>query len=146
MKRKWQRFRRMKLLDELLFVFRFIRHPIDSFYYLKSKQHVSFLSATILYILLFLSYLFYVYGRGFIFGPTPIEYFWFVYDLVLFVTPIVFFLLVNYLVSTISDGEGRFSELYIGFIYSCAPLLIGLVPLVLVSQVLTLNEAFLFTF
>lgn len=145
-KRKWKQFKKFKLLDELLFVIRFIRHPIDSFYYLKLRQHVSVLSATVLYILLFLSYLFYVYGRGFIFGPIPIESFWFVYDLVLFVTPIVFFLLVNYLVSTISDGEGRFSELYIGFIYSCAPLLIGLVPLVLVSQILTLNEAFIFNF
>lgn len=145
-KRKWKRFIQLKLLDELLFVIRFIRHPIDSFYYLKSKQRVSLLSASILYILLFLSYLFFIYGRGFIFGPVPIDNFWFVYDLVLFVTPIVFFLLVNYLVSTISDGEGHFSELYIGFIYSCVPLLIGLVPLVLVSQILTLNEAFLFNF
>lgn len=66
--------------------------------------------------------------------------------MVLFVTPILFFLLVNYLVSTISDGEGRFSELYKGFIYACAPLLIGLVPLVFVSQILTLNEAFIFNF
>ncbi|WDF05370.1 MULTISPECIES: YIP1 family protein [Shouchella] len=144
--KRWVQVKRLKLFNELLFVFRFIRHPIDSFYYVKENKRVSILSASILYVSLFISYLFFIYGRGFIFRPTPLEYFWFTYDLLIFATPIVFFLLVNYLVSTISDGEGRFRELYIGFIYASAPLLIGLVPLVFVSRILTLNEAFLFQF
>lgn len=50
---KWQQVKQWKLLNDLLFLFRFIRHPIDSFYYLKTNQRSSLLSASIMYIILF---------------------------------------------------------------------------------------------
>jgi hypothetical protein len=108
---------------------------------------VSVLSATILYIILYLEFLFMKYFTGFIFrGGTSLEQINFGMEFILLFLPILLFIVSNYLVSTINDGEGRFSDIYIGTIYSLAPIIVLLVPITLMSNVLTLNEYFLYVF
>ncbi|WDU82875.1 hypothetical protein [Caloramator sp. Dgby_cultured_2] len=45
-----QNIKNKKLIKEILFSFRFLRHPIDSYYDLKRYGRASVLSATILYL------------------------------------------------------------------------------------------------
>jgi hypothetical protein len=52
----------------------------------------------------------------------------------------------NYLVSTISDGEGRVRDVIIGSAYSLFPYALFALPIALVSNVLLLNEVFLINF
>lgn len=52
----------------------------------------------------------------------------------------------NYLVSTISDGEGRIRDVVIGSAYSLFPYVLFALPIALISNVLTLNEIFLHSF
>ncbi|KMJ58908.1 hypothetical protein AB685_07470 [Bacillus sp. LL01] len=146
-RKKWQAFKSRKLLSELLFLGKFLRHPIDSFYYVKRVRKVSVLSATILYIILYIEYLIMNNFTGFIFrGGTTNEQINFGLEFLTLFVPIILFIVANYLVSTINDGEGKFSDIYIGTIYSLAPVILFIIPITLMSNVLTLNELFLYVF
>ncbi|CAG9620786.1 YIP1 family protein [Sutcliffiella rhizosphaerae] len=146
-RKKWQTWKEYKLLRELLFLGKFLRHPIDSFYYIKRQRRVSVLSATILYFIFFIVYLIMKYFTGFIFrGGITFEQINFGLELITLFAPILLFIVANYLVSTINDGEGKFSDIYIGTIYSLAPIILFLIPITLMSNVLTMNEYFLYVF
>ena len=55
-------------------------------------------------------------------------------------------MLCNYFVSTVTDGEGKLKYCFISFIYALAPYLIMALPVCIISNVLTFNESFLYTF
>jgi sugar lactone lactonase YvrE/uncharacterized membrane protein (GlpM family) len=137
--------KKQRLIGELLFLFKFFRHPIDSFYYLKRKRYASILSATILYVILIVEYIYSRFYTGFIFKTVSSDAN-LVGELLLLLVPLALFIVVNYLVSTINDGEGRFKDIYIGTIYSLAPFLVFSPILTLLSSVLTYNEAFVYVF
>ncbi|WP_059172401.1 YIP1 family protein [Bacillus sp. FJAT-27445] len=145
-RRRWESFKRVKLVGELLFLFKFFRHPIDSFYDLKRNGHASVLSATILYCVLFIEFLVSRFQTGFIFRSGISEEVSLGAEVAKVLLPLLLFIIINYMVSTINDGEGRFKDVYIGTIYSLAPYLVFILPIVLISNVLTLNEAFVYIF
>ncbi|RJR14468.1 hypothetical protein C4588_00030 [Candidatus Parcubacteria bacterium] len=145
-RKRWKRIKAKTLISELLFLVKFLKKPVDSFYYVKRVRKVSLLSATILYFVLFVEYLMMKYFTGFIFRGSNADQINFAFELVTLFLPILLFIVSNYLVSTISDGEGRFRDIYIGTIYSLAPYLMFIIPVTLLSNALTLNEAFLYTF
>lgn len=135
-----------KLIGELLFSLRFLRHPIDSFYYRKYHNYLSVTSASILYVLMFIENLYARFQTGFIFNSNNTDHINLLLVVLTFFGPIALFVISNYLVSTISDGEGRFKDVYIGTIYSLVPYWLFIVPVTLISKVLTINEAFIFNF
>jgi DNA-binding beta-propeller fold protein YncE/uncharacterized membrane protein (GlpM family) len=145
-RKRWKAIKAKTLISELLFLVNFLKKPVDSFYYVKRVRKVSLLSATILYFVLFVEYLMMKYFTGFIFRGSNADQINFAFELVTLFLPILLFIVSNYLVSTISDGEGRFRDIYIGTIYSIAPYLVFIIPVTLLSNALTLNEAFLYTF
>ncbi|RAP73813.1 YIP1 family protein [Paenibacillus montanisoli] len=136
----------VRLIRELLFTGRFIKRPLDGLYGLKEEGRVSNLSATVLYALFIVEYIFTLYYTGFIFNPLGALGVNLVKDLTTALAPLIVWVISNYLVSTISEGEGKFSEVYQGTIYALAPYLIFHPIVVIVSNVLTVNEAFLFDF
>jgi tetratricopeptide (TPR) repeat protein len=143
---KWALVKKRKLVSELLFMLQFFKHPIDSFYYLKRKRYASILSATILYVVLLAEYLFSQFKTGFIFTSPNTDGINLGEKILTLYVPILLFIIINYLVSTINDGEGRFKDIFIGTIYSLAPYLVFSVFITLLSNILTLNESFIYIF
>jgi DNA-binding beta-propeller fold protein YncE/uncharacterized membrane protein (GlpM family) len=144
--RSWNSFKRKKLISELGFAFYFLRHPIDAIYELKENKRASLLSATILYIWLLFIQVAKIYVTGYLFSG---DYLWGVKlssILISTAVPLIFWIVIHYLVSTISDGEGRLSEVYIGTIYALTPYLLFSLPIALLSNLLTYNEAFLYDY
>ncbi|ARI76367.1 SMP-30/gluconolactonase/LRE family protein [Halobacillus mangrovi] len=141
-----RKMKRKSLVNQLAFLPRFIKHPIDSVYYLKNGERVSILSATILYLFLVVEYLLTIYWTGFLFTNRVLENVNVFFEVGTVLLPLLLFVGVNYLVSTITDGAGRFRDVYIGTIYSLAPTILFLLPITLVSNVLTYNEAFVYNF
>ena len=56
------------------------------------------------------------------------------------------YVVVNYLVSTLNDGEGRFKDVFIASSYILLPFIIFTLPMTFISHFLTYNEGFIFTF
>ncbi|WP_163536080.1 YIP1 family protein [Gracilibacillus sp. YIM 98692] len=136
---------RNKLLSEILYIKNFIKHPLDSLYYLKEYEKVSILSSAVLYIILLVEYVLMIYWTGFLFTDQALEEMNIFFEIGKLLIPILLFIVVNYLVSTITDGEGRFRDVFNGTIYSLAPYLLFILPITLISNVLTYNEAFVYT-
>ncbi|MBS4200922.1 YIP1 family protein [Bacillus sp. FJAT-49732] len=145
-RRVWGNVKKRKLISELLFLFRFFKHPIDSFYDLQRMGKASVLSATILYAFLFVAYLIHRFQTGFIFSSYRSDETNVLFEFAIIFVPLLAFIIVNYLVSTINDGEGRFKDIYIGTIYSLAPYLVFILPITLLSNMLSGNEYFVYLF
>lgn len=132
----------IKIINDVLYMFAFIKHPIDSFYYLKRKQKGSYLGATIIYFIFFIVYMVYVTSKGFIYQEVEAA------DMDLFSIILGFFsftllfIICNYLVASINDGEGGVGELYKGFMYSLLPIILGFAAVTYLSYYMTLDEIF----
>ncbi|KMK74821.1 hypothetical protein AB990_19610 [Alkalihalobacillus pseudalcaliphilus] len=146
LKKRKEAFKAKKLISELLFLFRFLKKPIDSLYYLRVNEQASILSATILYFVLIVEYILTLYWTGFLFSTKSSENIHLFFELGTILIPLTLFIVTNYLVSTITSGEASFKQVYIGTIYALAPIVIFIIPITLVSNVLTYNEAFIYYF
>lgn len=134
-----------KLLEDILYVFNFIRHPIDSFYYVKRGQKGSVLSASLLYLITFVLFMCDRLFRGFIFNHSSPKNLSILSVMALFFIPCFLWVIGNYMVSSI-EGEGKLRTVYVGTAYAMTPYII-LTPFVLIlTYVLTLNEAFYINF
>ena len=143
LKRLVARLKTVRLLRELSFVNTMRKHPLNGIYGIKHEQRTSLLSATILYGVLFLQRLFAIFYMGEAFSTQELATFSLVDELVSFMGPIALFVIANYLVCAIHEGEGTFKQVYMGTIYALAPLLMFWPFLVIASNGLTLNEAVL---
>jgi outer membrane protein assembly factor BamB len=138
---------RFKLIDDFVFMFRFISKPADSFYYIKTKDRGSLLFAGLIYLWVVAARLLSLYLTGYVFNPyqdvalIPVGN-----EIVITLLLIVLWNAANYLISTISDGEGRVRDVLIGTAYSLFPYALFVLPIALLSNVLSFNEEFLYTF
>jgi DNA-binding beta-propeller fold protein YncE len=138
--------RKSRLVDDFVFLFRFIKQPVDSFYYIKQDLRGSLLFACLLYAWVVVVHILSLYLTSFVFSPyaSPaqirVET-----EVVYVVLPLLLWNAANYLVSTISDGEGRLRHVIIGSAYSLFPYALLALPLALLSNLLTLNEVFIYT-
>ncbi len=139
--------RDIRLVDDFLFMFRFIKQPADSFYYIKKDLRGSLAFAILLYTWVILARILSLYLTGFTFSPypspawIPVER-----EVVYAILAILLWNAANYLVSTISDGEGSLRHVIIGSAYSLFPYALFALPIALLSNLLTLNEIFLYDF
>jgi tetratricopeptide (TPR) repeat protein len=136
-----------KLIDDFVFMFRFIRYPADSFYYIKKNLRGSLRFAWIIYAWVIVVRVASLHVTGFIFNKYTSTAQIRVENEIL-ITLLLMFLwnAANYLVSTISDGEGRVRDVMIGSAYSLFPYALFALPVALLSNLLTLNEIFIYSF
>lgn len=146
--RKWlASLQKIHLVDDFLFMLRFIKQPADSFYFIKKNYRGSLLFAFIIYIWVLVVRLLTLYFTAFVFNDyASVSYIRVENELL---TPLLLIILwnaANYLVSTISDGEGRVRDVIIGTAYSLFPYALFAFPLAIITNVLSLNEVFVYVF
>lgn len=135
-----------KLISQILYAKRFIKKPLDSYYELKRMNKVSILSSTLLYVWLIALQITGIYFKGYLFqsiNPVHANVFKEVFKIII---PIALFIIANYMIATINEGEGKLKDVYNGTIYALTPYLIGMLPLQLVTNILSLNESFIYDF
>jgi DNA-binding beta-propeller fold protein YncE len=138
---------RFKLVDDLVFMFRFIKQPADSFYYIKVNQRGSLKFAGLIYAWVVVVRVLSLYLTGFVFNPyTSLANIRVENEIVYTLLLICIWNAANYLISTISDGEGRVRDVLIGSAYSLFPYALFALPIAIISNVLTFNESFLYSF
>lgn len=137
----------IRLVDDFAFMFRFIRQPADSFYYIKHNLRGSLTFAFLIYGWVLAMRVVTIYVTGFIFSPYSTA--WQIQvesEVISTLLMIIIWNAANYLVATISDGEGRLRHVVIGSAYSLFPYALFALPIALISNLLTLNEVFIVTF
>jgi hypothetical protein len=88
-----------------------------------------------------------LYITGFIFNPFSSPWQISVETEILYtIVPLGLWIVANYLIASISDGEGSFRQVFIGTAYSLFPYALFALPITLLSNLLTLNESFIYYF
>ncbi len=140
------KFKKLKYVKQINYMFYFMRHPIEGCYGIKHYNSVSLMSSNILLAVLTLFYIINKYFCGFILKTVREGSFDAFSDVGMILGVLVLVVSCNYLMCTINDGEGKLKEIYCSFIYSMGPY-IAITPFIfLISHVITDNEKFFATF
>lgn len=124
----------------------FVKHPRDVFYELRYSNSVSTGTAVTLIILFLVLNVSRVYKFGFLFNHVSLGYYSLFQDVVNMLILMGLFIAANYLVASIKDGEGKFMQVFKGFAISLTPAILLTIPLCILTNVLTLQEIFIFQF
>lgn len=135
---------KFKIYNEMKFNLYVIRKPTDGNYGIKKEHKTSHLSAVIMLLLFFFSYLIFIYYTKFTFNSRIVAEINLLQQFIFVFVPLSLWVLGNYLVCTIRDGEGTLANVFHGTVYALLPMTITFPILTIISQFLTLNEAFLF--
>lgn len=134
-----------RFFKDLTVGFRLIVKPGDTFYELKVGRRGSVLGATIHYILAIIIFTLNVYCYNLPFQFTTTNQLNPSTVMAAMIILLGVFILCNYLVSAINDGEGRFKDIYKFTGYSLLPMIICLPIAMAISYGLTLNEQVVLT-
>ncbi len=136
---------RVVLLKETLYFFRFLSHPADTCYEIKAHKRIRMRSAWLYLFLLFGLYLLGIVLTGFIFNPYIPEETILIKEALVILLPILLFIVSNYLMSSLMEGEGTFQATFTTTIGSLTPVFI-LYPLaIILSNMLSYSEGFLYS-
>lgn len=138
--------KRFTLYNELLFGFHVLRNPNDGYYGIKRENKTSNLSATIYLLTFYTMYLVFIYTTSFLFNDRIVAEINILQQTITIFVPFFLWVVANYLVCSIRDGEGKLRDVYQSSAYALLPMIIALPILAWMSHGLTLNEAFIFSF
>lgn len=133
------------VLKDLIYALKTPRHPIDYYYEIRKYRQGSVLAATVIYGLFFLDFMAFKTLKGFIYQTMKVEDMDIGSIVLGFFVLLGLFIICNYLVTSINDGDGTFKQIYMIPAYGLMPAMISLLVVTVVSYVLTYNEAFLLT-
>lgn len=143
-KAEWQpksRFTRWldKLMKDVDFAFYCMMHPFKGFHELRHEGEGSVAGGTAILLLYVVLAVLRATLSGFLFGgSTDVNPFMTICSVFL---PIMLFVLANWCITTLMEGEGRMGDIYKGVCYALMPMAIGQVVMLVLSNFLTLEES-----
>lgn len=143
-KRDWYKINR--LLADLMYARNIIINPSDGFYDVRWGNKGSWLSACLMVIMAFATKIFSLYFTNLIFMSVDRNRINLFAEALVFIMPWLIWVIANYLISALKSGEGRFKDVFIGSAYALVPYILIMVPLTLISNVLTNYEASVYHF
>lgn len=117
-----------------------ITHPIETIESLKEKKNGSIFSATIILALFTIAEIILTVTKGFIFNTARIQDFNIFMVLARSLFLVLLFVVANWALCTLLDGEGRVIDIYISTCYCLIPLVIIRFIEVVCSNLLTADE------
>ena len=130
--------------QELLYSFHLIFHPFDGFWDLKHEKRGSVRGATTILGLAILAFYYNSIGRGYIVNPTD-EYSTVFAQAGSILLPLALWVIANWCLTTLFEGEGSLKDVYVATCYSLFPLILTLIPATLFSNVVLASETGIIT-
>lgn len=125
----------MKYAKHVLF------HPFDGFWDLTHEKRGSLAAATTYLVLFLLTRVVQLMFTNFQFINAPLQYINVFEQVASILLPFLILCLANWSMTTLFDGKGRFSDIYIAMCYAMVPYVMIQLPLVFVSHFLSFDEA-----
>lgn len=135
----------VKIVSQTGWVFRMIKNPYDCCYGIKHESRAGYVSAVVILLIYFILSVISKYFSGFLFKTVQEGQFEVLNDFITFFGVWLLLVICCYLVCTIKDGEAKFRDLFIGSAYILAPMIVFLPIRIVLTNVLTYNEAFFVT-
>lgn len=126
--------------QELLYGFYVIFHPFDGFYDLKHERRGSLRASFVFLGLTVLTFFYQGVGKGYVMNPTGDVSSVFT-QMGLVVLLVILFVVGNWCLTTLFEGEGSMKDVFIAVCYSLLPMILLITPATLVSNWVTIDEA-----
>ncbi len=126
--------------EELLYSFHLVFHPFDGFWDLKHEQRGSVRAASTILGITVLSLFYNSIGKGYLFNPED-NYSSIFVSIISVLVPVILWVVSNWCLTTLFDGEGSLKDIYIATCYALAPLPLFLIVSTVLSNVMLTTEA-----
>ena len=130
--------------EELLFAFHLVFHPFDGFWDLKHEKRGSVRAASTILALTVVAFIYDSVGKGYLFNPRGSVQTIFM-PILLVVIPFALWVVANWCLTTLFEGEGSLKDIYIYTCYSLAPLPIFVIISTVMTNFMTTTEASMVT-
>ena len=127
------------LKEELLYAFHVIFHPFDGFWDLKHEKRGGVRGATVILATTVLVFIYQTIGRGYLYNPYGVKIDYFM-SICYVAVPVFLWVVSNWCLTTLFDGEGSFKDIYIATCYALTPLPILILPTIWISNIVTADE------
>jgi hypothetical protein len=133
-----------KLAEELRYALYCIFHPADGFWCISREKRASVASATILLIAYAVIEVLRLTLTNFQFVFVNMEYFNALFAIGSIILPILLWSVANWAFTTLMNGKGKLSEVYIATVYAFTPAIMFNAIGIVISQVITYEEGALY--
>ena len=122
-----------------------IFHPFDGFWDLSHEGRGSLAAAHTFLVLFLLTWVLKLMYTNFQFINSPVQYINIYEQCASLLIPFLILCLSNWSLSTLFDGKGRFKDIYMAMCYALVPFIMIQLPLILVSHMISFDEASYYT-
>jgi len=131
--------------EELAYGFYVILHPFDGFWDLKHEKRGSVRASFVFVGVTVLAFFYQSIGQGYLLNPQgAFQSIW--TQIIGVAIPLLLFVVSNWCLTTLFEGEGSFKDIFIACSYSLLPVPMLLIPVTIASNVVTLAEVDIITF
>jgi hypothetical protein len=130
--------------QELIYGLYVIFHPFDGFYDLKHEHRGSVRASIVFVVLTIVSFFYQGMGQGYVMNPTGTTT-TILSQAISVLVPLFLFILANWCLTTLFEGEGSFKDIFIASSYSLVPLILLIIPATIGSNWVTNTEKGLIT-
>ena len=130
--------------QELLFAFHLILHPFDGFWDLKHEKRGSVRAGTTFMVISVAAVYYQSVGSGYIMNPQG-NYMSIWAAILTVLIPLALWIIANWCITTLFDGEGSLKDIYIASTYSLLPMVLTMIPATIASNVVLASETKIIT-
>ena len=130
--------------EEMLYVFHLIFHPFDGFWDLKHEKRGSVRAASTILGITIVAFFYQAIGQGYMFNPRG-DYSTVFLQVIAVLVPVLLWVVSNWCLTTLFDGEGSLKDIYIATCYSLAPLPVFVIISTVLTNVFTVTEGSMVT-
>ena len=125
--------------EELAYGFYVIVHPFDGFWDLKHEKRGSVRASIVFIAVTVIAFYYQAIGQGYLLNPEG-AYASLWTQIIGVLVPLMLFVLSNWCLTTLFEGEGSFKDIFIACSYSLLPIPMLIVPATILSNVCTNSE------
>lgn len=135
----------MRILKTLKYSLYVIVHPLDGFWDLNHEKRGSVEAATIILILAAITSILSKVFSSFLFVEVRWSRENMIIDILGLLAPVIIGVVSNWCITTLFDGKGTMSDIYMAACYSLTPYILINIPLIFVSNIITVDEGSFYT-
>ena len=139
-KEKWNHY-----VESLKYAKYVMFHPFDGFWDLVHEKRGSIAAATTFLALFLITRVVELMCTNFQFISAPLQYINIFEQMLSLLLPFLILCLANWSMTTLFDGKGRFSDIYMAMCYALVPYIIIQLPMVALSHVISAEEGAFYT-
>ena len=125
--------------EELLYAFHLVFHPFDGFWDLKHEKRGSVRAAATILGITVIAFFYQGIGKGYMFNPRD-TYSTILMQFISVIVPVFLWIVGNWCLTTLFDGEGSMKDIFVATCYSLAPLPVFVIISTILTNILTISE------